>query len=316
MGFQRLPEGLCMEYATLGKTGLRVSRLGLGLAELGDLSMRDVDKAARMLGVALDAGVNFFDTAECYFNSEELIGKTVGHRRGEIVLATKAGHVFPGSPGKHWTGQTVAEGIDRSLTKLKTDYVDLVQVHAWDISLPLPDDVLRAVLDAKDAGKTRFVGYCGENEAAEWAVGSGLFDTLQTSFNLVDQRARYGLFEQARSRGIGIVAKRPLGNAVWGVAASNGDAGLSGTNVERLRRARAMLELGPIVDAPADHIVLALGFALAHDDVHTCIVGTGNPDHMLANVEAVERGLDLPEVVVAELRRRYDLLGKDWLAID
>ena len=305
-----------MEYAILGRTGLRVSRLGLGLAELGEISLTESERAGSILGAALDAGVNFFDTAECYGNSEELIGKTVGHRRDEIVLATKTGHVSTGSSGERWTGRTMSEGIDRSLTKLKTDHVDLVQVHAYDISAPLPDDVVQAVLDAKEAGKTRFVGYSGENEDAEWAVGLGIFDTLQTSFNLVDQRARYGLFERALWKGMGIIAKRPIGNAVWGRTAADRDAGLSGTNAERLRRARAMQELGPIEGIPEDPIVLALGFALAHEDVHTGIVGTSDPEHMLANVDAVKRGLDVPEAVVAELRRRFDLLGGGWRAID
>ena len=306
-----------MQYATLGNTGLRVSRLGIGLAEIGALSLAEVDEAGRILGDALDAGVNFFDTAECYGNSEELIGKAMGHRRDEIVLATKAGHVSTGSSGKPWTGETMRESIDRSLVKLRTDHVDVVQIHAFDISPPLPDDVVQAVLDAKEAGKTRFIGYSGENEDAEWAVQSGLFDTLQTSFNLVDQRARYRLLEEARLKGIGIIGKRPIANAVWGKAmASAGDAGLSGTNLERLRRARAMLELGPMVGAPNNPIVLALGFALAHEDMHTAIVGTRNPEHMLANIEAVERALSIPESVVVELHRRFDQLGKDWPAID
>ena len=305
-----------MKTATLGSTGLRVGRLGAGLAAIGGLSLGEADKAAQMLGSALDAGINFFDTAECYGNSEELIGKTMAHRRDEIVLATKAGHVSTGSSGQPWTGLTVADGIEQSLTKLKTDRVDLVQLHAYDISAPPPDDVIQAVLDAKAAGKTRFLGYSAENEDAEWAVRSGLFDTLQTSFNLLDQRARQGLFEQATSRGMGIVGKRPIGNAVWGKAASDGDAGLSGTSLERLRRARGMLGLGPIAGAPEDPIVLALGLVLAHQEVHTAIVGTGSPEHMLANIAAVERSLPIPETVVAELRRRFDRLGKDWRAID
>ncbi len=306
-----------METTSLGKTGLKVSRLGVGLAEIGRLSTDDVGKAGRILGGALDGGINFFDTAECYGNSEELIGKTIAHRRDEIILATKAGHLSTGSSGRPWTGQTVRDGINRSLVKLKTDHVDLVQIHAFDISAPPPDEVIEAVMDAKESGKTRFIGYSGENEDAEWAVQSGLFDTLQTSFSLVDQRARYNLFEEARSRGIGIIAKRPVGNATWGrAAAAKGDAGLSGTSLERLKRAQAMLEMGPIDGAPQDHIVLALGFVLAHEDAHTAIVGTRSPEHMLANITAVETRLPLAEGVVTELHRRFDLVGREWRAID
>jgi aryl-alcohol dehydrogenase-like predicted oxidoreductase len=315
-----------MQTTTLGRTGLKVSRLGAGLVRLGSLSLDETARAGHILGAALDAGINFFDTAECYRNSEELIGKTVAHRRSEFVLATKAGHAVDANSGRaaggHWTAQTVRDSIDRSLVRLKTDHVDLLQLHADDISAPLSDGVLQAVVDARDAGKTRFLGYSGENEDAEWAIRTGLFDTLQTAFNLVDQRARHGLFELARSRGIGIIAKRPIANAVWGEAlSSDADGGASGTtreglDRERLERAKAMAALGPIPQVPQDPIALALGFVLAHDDVHTAIVGTGNPEHMLANVEIVAKQLPIPESVVAELHRRFDRLGRDWPAID
>ena len=310
-------QGYNMESAPLGRTGLEVSRLGVGLAELGGLSPDDVETAGQILGAALDGGINFFDTAECYGNSEELIGKTVAHRRDEIVLATKAGHLPTGYSGEPWTGKTVRDGIDRSLVKLKTDRVDVVQIHADNISAPPPDDVIQAMLDAKEAGKTRFLGYSGENEDAEWAVQSGLFDTLQTSFNLVDQRARYGLFDQARSNGVGIIGKRPIANATWGKAAdADGGAQLTGTNLERFKRVRAMLEMGPIDGTTQDPIALALGFVLAHEDVHTAILGTRSPEHMLANIAAVGTALPVAGEIIEELSRRFDAVGREWRAID
>ena len=315
-----------MQTTTLGRTGLEVSRLGLGLFSIGSIPLDEAARAGCILGTALDAGVNFLDTGECYGNSQELIGKTVAHRRDEFVLATKAGHAVDAdswaAAGGHWTAQTVNDSIDRSLARLKTDYVDLVQLHAYDISAPPPDEVLQAVFDARDAGKTRFLGYSAENEDAEWAVRSGLFDTLQTSFSLIDQRARHDLFELARSRGVGIIAKRPIANAVWGKEVSSELEGetprtnwgrLDG---ERLKRAKAMAALGPIPQIPQDPIALALGFVIAHDDAHTAIVGTRDPEHMLANIEVVEKQLPIPNGVVAELQRRFDLLGENWPAID
>ena len=305
-----------METTTLGNTGLKVSRLGVGLAEMGALTTAQAELAGRILGSALDAGINFFDTAECYGNSEELIGLTMAHRRDEIVLATKAGHLSTGAAGEPWTGAAVTASIDLSLKKLKTDHVDLVQVHAYDVSAPTPDDVIEAVMDARDAGKTRFVGYSGENEDAEWAIQTGLFDTLQASFNLVDQWPRYGAFERASEKGIGFIAKRPIANAVWGKAGSAGDAELTGNNAERLRRARTMLEQGPIADGPEDPIALALGFVLSHDEVGTAIVGTRNPEHMLANIDAVETQLPLADSTIADLHERHDHVGQDWPGID
>jgi hypothetical protein len=183
-----------IQTATLGKTGLEVSRLGVGLVQLGHLSLDEAARAGHNLGATLDAGFNFLDTAECYRNSEALTGKMVAHRHSEFVLATKAGHAvdedFRRVPSENCTAETVRDSIDRSLVRLKTDYVDLFQLHADDISAPPPDDVLQAVMDAKDTGKTQLLGYSDENEDAEWTVRSGLFDTLQTAFNLVDQRRR------------------------------------------------------------------------------------------------------------------------------
>ena len=305
-----------METTILGRTGLEVSRLGVGLAQIGQYSLDEPEQAGRVLSAALDAGINFLDTAECYGNSEELIGETVGHRRNEFIIATKAGHVSGDYKGQPWTARTVTDGIERSLVRMKTDHVELVQIHAYDIPAPPPDEVLKAVLDARDAGKTRFVGYSGENEDAEWALESGHFDTLQTAFNLVDQRARQVLFERARSDGVGIIAKRPIANAAWGKAATAEAEGLAGTMAERARRARAMMELGPLRGAPEDPIALALGFVLAHDEVGTAIVGTANPEHMLANIEAIDRHLPISEEVVAELQSRFDRVGGDWPGID
>ena len=305
-----------MDMTTLENTGLKVSRLGAGLVQIGQLTLDEVEQAGRVLNAALDAGINFLDTAECYGNSEELVGQAIAHRRHEFVLATKAGHVAGGYSGQPWTAQTVTDSIERSLARMRTDYVDLVQLHAYDVPAPPPDDVIQAVLDAKQAGKTRFIGYSQENEEAEWAVKSGLFDTLQTAFNLVDQRARYGLFELARAQGMGIIIKRPVANAVWGKAPVPGDHGHRGAIKVLLERARAIGALGPIPDAPDDPIELALGFALAHQEVDTAILGTGNPAHMLANIHIAENRLPLRKEVVVELHNRFDQLGQDWPGMD
>ena len=169
-----------------------------------------------MLSAALDNGINFLDTAACYGRTEELIGRTVAHRRDEYVLATKAGHVAGDANGEPWTAETIEHSIDRSLRRLKTDRVDLVQLHSAGLEQLRQGEIIEALRKARDAGKTRFIGFSGDNEAAEWAVGSGEFATLQTSFNLVDQHARDGLLQKARAGGMGVIIKRPVANGVWG----------------------------------------------------------------------------------------------------
>ena len=120
-----------MEMRELGRTGMKVSVLGLGLAEipLHSDSSGDVDLAWLVLNNALDHGINFLDTAACYGETEEMIGGTVSHRRDKLYLATKAGHVTGGASGEPWTARVIAESIDRSLRRLRTDHLDLVQVH-------------------------------------------------------------------------------------------------------------------------------------------------------------------------------------------
>ncbi|MCH7705439.1 MAG: aldo/keto reductase [Chloroflexi bacterium] len=301
-----------MESATLGSTGLKVSRLGLGLAEIGDLSLNDLPQAASVLNLALDNGITFLDTSACYGNSEELVGNAVAHRRNEYVLATKCGHVSGGYEGQDWTASTVRDSIDRSLVRLKTDHLDLVQLHSCDLDTLKRGDATEALLRAKEAGKTRFVGYSGDNEEARWAVESGLFDTLQTSFNLVDQHARSkGLLDLAEERGMGIIAKRPIANGVWGALASSRPY-----TDDYFKRARVLAGMGRIKDAPGDAILLALGFVLAHPAITTAIVGTSNPDHLLANIRSVESGLSLRPDVLEELYDRFDLVGGDWLQLE
>jgi aryl-alcohol dehydrogenase-like predicted oxidoreductase len=284
---------------SLGRTGLKISRLGAGLAEIG--SLNDEAVASDLLNAALDGGINFLDTAACYGRSEEWIGRTIADRRDEFVLATKAGHLTGGYQGEAWTAQTIRDSIDRSLTRMKTDHVDLVQLHSCGVDVLERGEVIQALLKAKEAGKTRFIGYSGDDEAALWAINSGHFDTLQTSFNLLDQEPRTKTLPLAKSHGMGVIIKRPIANAVWGASSVSG-------RQEYRSRAQRLADMGPIPGAPEDRIALSLGFTLAHDDVDTAIVGTSDPEHMRGNIARVENELPIPDEVVEELHRRFDEL--------
>jgi aryl-alcohol dehydrogenase-like predicted oxidoreductase len=138
-------------------------------------------------------------------------------------------------------------------------------------------------------------------------VESGLFDTLQTSFNLVDQRARTHLFPKAKAKGMGIIAKRPIANGAWGASESPSDY----ADVY-FERAKEMAALGPIPEAPEQPILLSLGFTFAHDDVDVIIVGTHNPRHMETNLAWVETELPIAAEVVEELHHRFEQLGAEW----
>lgn len=301
-----------METRILGKTGLEVSRLGIGLAEIGfELTLEEVNHAATVLNTALDNGITFLDTAACYDISEELIGRTIAPRRAEFVLATKAGHVTGGYQGEPWTAQTVRDSIERSLVRMRTDHVDLVQLHSCDVAVLERGDVIRVLQEARQAGKTRFIGYSGDNEAALWAVQSGLFDTLQTSFNLVDQNARLYLFGPAQAQGMGVICKRPIANGAWGATKSPSEYA-----AKYFARAQQMAALGPLPGAPVDRIVLALGFGFAHEAADVFIVGTRNPAHLAANIAQVETQLPIAPETVVELHRRFETLGQSWMQLE
>jgi len=287
----------------LGHTGLKISRLGAGLAEMGHLSLADEEVASRLLNAALEGGINFLDTAACYGNSEVLIGRTIAHRRDEYVLATKAGHVTGDYEGEAWAAETILDSIDRSLERMKTDHVDLVQLHSCEVSVLEQGEVIEALQKARQAGKTRFIGYSGDNEAARWAIKSGQFDTLQISFNVVDQDPLKELLPMAKEKGMGVIIKRPIANAVW-----DSRPGASSSRQTYWQRAQRMQEMGALEAAPEDGIALALGFTLAHDEVDTAIVGTSDPEHMENNIRIAEEVLPLPQGVVKELHRRFERL--------
>ena len=300
-----------MEKRRLGRTDIEVTRLGFGLAEISRQEQHggDTSDAARVVDLALDLGINFLDTAACYASTEALIGSVASHRRDEFFLASKCGHAVD-TEAEPWTAEVIAESVDRSLRKLRTDYLDILQLHSCELEVLERGEVIEALVSARDQGKTRFIGYSGDNDAALWAVGSGIFDTLQTSFSLVDQSARVELLAAARSAGMGVIIKRPVGNGAWGQVGSS-----YRYTDEYFRRARIMREMGPIGGAPEDPILLAMGFLFAHDEVDTAIVGTHKPAHLRANVEMVENDLPISSEAVEELRRRFDAVGEEWPGI-
>lgn len=303
-----------MQTTALGKTGLEVSRLGIGLSETGfNLSEAEYSQANEVINSALDNGINFLDTAACYGLSEEQVGDAVSHRRDEFVLATKAGHYLPRGEGEDWTAEVITESIDRSLKRMKTDHVDLLQLHSCTVEILERGEVIEALQNVRDAGKTRFIGYSGDNENAEWAVESGIFDTLQTSFNLVDQKARAKTLPEAEKQGMGIIIKRPIGNAVWGAPQDPKPyEHIPSYTEEYFRRAGLMQAEGPLPSEPSDRILTAMGFVLGHDEVDVAIVGTQRPHHLVSNIELVNSKLPISAETIEALHDRYDRIADNW----
>ncbi len=293
-----------MEKRTLGRTGLEVSALGFGGAEIG-FQNASLETVERLLGSALDAGLNVIDTAECYAGSEELIGRAVSHRREHFYLFTKCGHAS-GLPYEDWDPQLLRESIDRSLIRLGTDRVDLVQLHSCSEELLRRGDVIAVLQEARDAGKTRFLGYSGDREAARYAVECGAFDTLQTSVNIADQQTISLTLPLALEKNVGVIAKRPIANAAWTKPEMPADdyAYPYWTRLQALNY--------DFLAAP-DAASIALRFTLAQPAVATAIVGTQNPERWLQNARMLDAG-PLPPVQIAAIQARWQAAAQaDWV---
>jgi len=300
----------------MGKTGMEVSVLGFGGAEIG-FEKADAGDVERLLNAALDAGLNAIDTAECYratdesgaevASSEDLIGRAVAHRRGDFLLFTKVGHAS-GLSGGDWDPAMMAESIDRSLRRLRTEAVDLIQLHSCSEEKLRQGDVIEVLRRAREAGKTRFIGYSGDGHAALYAIECGAFDTLQTSVNVADQECMELTLPRAEARGMGVIAKRPIANAAW----SSGDT--PNPHPYRITYWERLQKLGYDFLKGEEAVRTALRFTLGSPGVHTAIVGTAKPERWAQNAALLSEGASLPPSEWEAIRARWrEVAGPDWM---
>src|SRR5439155_1309615 len=158
---------------------------------------------------------NVIDTAECYYNSEELIGQAVSGRRKEFYLFTKCGHPHGFGERADWSKASILESIQRSLRRLKTDKIDIVQLHSCSESTLRKGEVIDALETARMRDYVRYISYSGDSQAARFAVESGAFDTLQTSISIADQEAIGLTLPLAREIQMGVIAMRAIANVAW-----------------------------------------------------------------------------------------------------
>jgi aryl-alcohol dehydrogenase-like predicted oxidoreductase len=295
-----------MEMRQLGKTDMRVSVLGFGGAEIG-FEKAAAQTVAELLNSALDAGLNLIDTAECYLQSEELIGQAVAKRRKDFYLFTKCGH--PDNPGvEDWRPQSLLASIERSLQRLRTDYLDLVQLHSCSEAELRKGDVITALEEARKKGHTRYIGYSGDSGAARYAIECGRFDTLQTSVSIADQEALELTLPLAQERQMGVIAKRPIANAAWRYSRKP-DNSYHLPYWERLRKLDYDFLRGDAKEA----VSIALRFTLSAPGVHTAIVGTKNPRRWRENAELLQAG-PLPRESIDKIRARWRAVAeKSWV---
>ncbi len=297
-----------MEKRRFGSTDMEVSVLGFGGAEIGYQGATEKEVTA-LFESALEAGLSVIDTAECYMNSEELIGNTISHRRHEYYLFTKCGHAS-GMQGSDWDPVMLAAQIDRSLMRLKTDHVDVIHLHSCSEEILQQGAVIEVLQHAKQAGKTRYIGYSGDGKAALWAVQSGLFDSLETSVNIADQEAIELTIPKALERGMGVIAKRPIANAAWR-SGSLPDDEYARPYYHRLQALNYDFLNGKV----SDSIAKALRFTLTVPGVNTAIVGTAKPHRYRENVEMAAQGSLSAEDFQTIRSRWHEVAKSDWVGL-
>src|SRR5271163_382703 len=291
----------------LGRTGLRVTMLGYGAMELrGAPRARPTtdEQAETILNAVLDAGINYIDTSIDYGLSEDRIGRYISHRRAEYYLASKCGCLVGAPPaprgqrGAHvFTRDNVVAGVEQSLARMKTDYLDVVQFHSSPSKETLEEHgALEALLELRDAGKVRFVGMSGTLPHLTEHIAMGVFDVFQIPYSAVEREHEAAMAAASR-KGAGIVIR---GGAAKGAPTEGKQAGLQW---ERWRRAR----LDDLLDgmSPMEFI---LRFTFTNPDLDTTIVGTVNPAHLKSNLDILEQG-PLPPDLYEEAKRRLAAAG-------
>lgn len=288
-----------MHTKPYGRSGFDVSVLGLGAGQIGDERLPESD-AAQLLNTALDLGITLIDTARGYGLSEERIGRHLAHRRAEYVLSTKVGYGIEGHAD--WSPGIIEAGVDEALQRLRTDHIDIVHLHSCELSTLQAGDVVDALARVREKGKIRVAAYSGENAALHWAVASGRFGGVECSVNLFDQVNLGRTLAQADR--LGVIAKRPLGNAPWRFSARPvGD--YAETYWERMQ-CLAYDTTGLAWDE------FALRFSVWQPEVSCAIVGTASIAHLRHDVELAGRG-PLDAELSNSVRLRFAECGPDWL---
>jgi aryl-alcohol dehydrogenase-like predicted oxidoreductase len=292
-----------MTYRHLGDSGLMVSTVGLGCNNFG---MR-IDAAAteRVVGAALEHGITMFDTSDSYGDSEIFLGKALGSRRDEIVLATKFGSDLRGANGPDWgargSRRYIRKAIERSLSRLGTDYIDLYQMHMPDPSTPI-EETLSTLSDLVHEGKVRYIGnsnFAGWQIAdADWIArtnGSVRFISAQNHYNLIDRGAETDVLPACERFGLGQLPYFPLASGLLtgkyqrGVAApADGriaawhmDSMLSDENFDKVDALSTFAN-----ERGLSLLQVALGGLASRPAVASVIAGATSAEQIVANVEA------------------------------
>jgi aryl-alcohol dehydrogenase-like predicted oxidoreductase len=288
----------------LGRTGLTVTKLGYGAMEVrgsriwGGRPIEDAE-AETILNAVVDSGITFIDTANDYGRSEEYIGRYLSRRRDEFVLATKCGCTVvrrdesTDDTPHVWTRENLFRCLHESLERMRTDYVDLMQLHNPSLEQCEDGDLGAVLQEMKEQGKVRWIGISSTTPHLETYIGWGVFDTFQIPYSALE-REHEELIQAASDSGAGVIVR-------GGVARGEPGAGLG--QQDRWANYDAA-GLDQLLDEGETRTTFLLRFTNAHPGMNTNIVGTRNVDHLEANIAAAAR--PLPADTYAEAKKRLD----------
>ncbi len=305
-----------MEYRRLGRSGLQVSRLCLGCMSFGDpargihLWVLPPEDARPIIARAVEAGINFFDTANSYSDgaSEEILGATLPDYlpRDEAVIATKvSGRMGRGPNGAGLSRKAITTQIDASLRRLRTDHVDLYQIHRWDPHTPI-EETMEALHDVVKAGKARYIGassmyawQLAKADAAAARHGWTRFISMQNHWNLLYREEEREMAPLCADLGMGIVPWSPLARGRLARAPSQGSARGSSDAVGRAlygdsneADAAIMEAVGQVAEAAdAPRARVALAWLLSRPEVTAPIIGATRIAHVDDAVSALDHRL-------------------------
>jgi aryl-alcohol dehydrogenase (NADP+) len=309
---------VAMRNVKLGNTGLDVSVITLGCMSFGEPNRGrqtwtlDEDASRAIIKQALDAGINFLDTANVYSagSSEEIVGKAVQDfvPREEVVIATKVhGQMRPGPNGGGLSRKAIIAELDASLRRLRTDYVDLYQIHRWDYSTPI-EETLEALHDVVREGKVRYIGassmYAWQFSKALYAAelrGWTRFVSMQNHYNLIYREEEREMLPLCADQGIGVIPWSPLARGrltrPWDATTARLEKDEFGRTLYRdtdREIVERVIELaGKRGVSPAE---IALAWLLRNPAVTSPIVGVTKPEQLTQAVSAVDVELDDAEV--------------------
>src|SRR6202522_4579543 len=290
---------MTIETRVLGRTGADVTILGFGAMELrGEpRGPRIADEdAGRLLNAVLDGGINLIDTSPDYGRSEELIGTYIGHRRDEFFLASKCGCLLetpadtpPPYPHDYSPGNVRAD-VEQSLRRLRTDRLDLVQVHMSPSKATLEENrTVETLKDLQAEGKVRFIGMSGILPNLPDHIAMGVFDVFQIPYSAV-QRDHEELITEAADAGAGTFIRGGAARGAaseeknWRVGPLTQQPGVGQRNWETSGITSLVSEAG------LTNMEFILRFTLSHPGLSTTIVGTASPDHLASNIATAEKG--------------------------